>query len=324
MTAATIPVIDMRGAMQGEPAAMARAADAIRAACTTSGFFYISGHGVPDEVIARTVAEAQGFFRQPMEAKRRTAVNARHRGWNALGDALMYEAKKPDHKEFFSIGLELPADDPDVLAGEPLRGPNNWPADRPEFRAALAAYYDALGACGAQLLRCVALSLGADTEFFADKYRKRLQRTQVIYYPPQPPTAEDDDFGLAPHTDFGCITLLWQDDNGGLEVLERSSQKWIPAAPIPGTLVVNVGDLLGRWTNDRYASTPHRVVNRSGRERFSVATFYDPDFKATVDPRALGVDDADSHYAPISAGEHILGRIERSFGYRKKLPATAA
>ncbi len=311
-----IPVIDFAAARNGDPAA---AAAAIRQACETSGFFYIANHGVPQPVIEAALAQARRFFHQPQEAKRRVAINARHRGFNALGDALMYEARHPDYKEFYSIGLELPEDDPDVLAGEKLRGPNNWPADMPEFRAALWAYYEAMGACGADLLRSVAVSLDAAPDFFADKYRKRLQRTQIIYYPPHPPQAEADQFGLAPHTDFGCITLLWQDDSGGLEVLERSSKTWIPAPPIPGTLVINVGDLLGRWTNDRYASTPHRVVNRSGHERFSIATFYDPDFKAPVDPRALGVADGESHYPPTTAGEHILGRIERSFGYRKKL-----
>jgi isopenicillin N synthase-like dioxygenase len=319
----TIPIIDIAGLRRHDAAATEAAAAAIREACTARGFFYVAGHGVPATIIDAAAEQARHFFHLPLAVKRRAAVNARHRGFNALGDALMYEARHPDQKEFFSIGLELPEDDPDVLAGEKLRGPNNWPAEMPAFRAALSAYYEALGACGADLMRGVAVSLGLAPDFFADKYRKRLQRTQIIYYPPQPPMAEADVFGVAPHTDFGCITLLWQDDNGGLEVLDRASKAWIPATPIPGTLVVNAGDLLGRWTNDRYASTPHRVVNRSGRERFSIATFYDPDFKAIVDPRALGVAAAECRYPPVSAGEHILGRIERSFGYRKRLAATA-
>lgn len=314
-----IPVIDISGVRQGDPAAIAVAAAAIRAACLSSGFFYVTGHGVPGVVIDATLDQARAFFHQPLAKKRETAVNARHRGFNALGDALMYQATRPDQKEFFSIGLELPEDDPDVVAGEKLRGPNNWPSDMPAFRIALSAYYAAVGACGRDLMRAVAVSLDVAPDFFADKYRKPLQRTQIIYYPPQPPNSDADLFGLAPHTDFGCLTLLWQDDNGGLEVLERASQSWIPAPPIPDTLVVNVGDLLGRWTNDRYASTPHRVVNRSGRERFSIATFYDPDFKAPVDPRMLGTEDDDCRYPPVRAGEHILGRIERSFGYRKAL-----
>lgn len=314
-----LPIVDMSGVRSGDAQSMARAARDIHAAFTTVGFLYIANHGLPEPVVTDMVREAQGFFHQPLEKKREVAINKRHRGFNALGDALMYEATKPDYKEFYTIGLELPETDPDVVAGEPLRGPNNWPSDRPGLRQAMSAYYEEIGRCGADLLSCVAVSLGRPVDFFTPKYQKRLQRTQIIYYPPHPAGAASDQFGLAPHTDFGCITLLWQDQNGGLEVLERQSKTWIAAKPIPGTLVVNVGDLLARWTNDLYASTPHRVINKSGRERFSIATFYDPDFKAVVDPRELGVSDAACKYEPTTSGAHILGRIERSFGYRKTL-----
>jgi isopenicillin N synthase-like dioxygenase len=319
-----LPIVDMSGVRDGDAASIARAAREIHAAFTSVGFLYIANHGLPDAVVSDALREAQGFFRQPVEKKKEVAINKRHRGFNALGDALMYEATKPDYKEFYTMGLELPEDDPDVVAGEPLRGPNNWPADRPGLRTAMSTYYEEIGRCGADLLSCVAVSLGLTRDFFAGKYRKRLQRTQIIYYPPHPTGAGSDQFGLAPHTDFGCITLLWQDDNGGLEVLERQSKSWISATPIPGTLVVNVGDLLARWTNDLYASTPHRVINKSGRERFSIATFYDPDFKAVVDPRQLGVSESACKYEPTTSGAHILGRIERSFGYRKTLAAATS
>ena len=168
---------------------------------------------------------------------------------------------------------------------------------------------------GAGLLRAVAVGLGLQPGFFAQHYRKPLQRTQAIFYPPQDVGAEDEIFGLAPHTDFGCITLLWQDDNGGLQVRERQSGAWIDAPPLPGTLVVNVGDLLARWSNDRFASTPHRVLNRSGRERMSIATFHDPDFGAMVDGRDLGA--TAPRYEPITAGQHILNRFDAAFAYRK-------
>ncbi len=319
-----LPIVDMNGVRDGSAASIARAAAEIHKAFTTVGFLYIANHGLPTEVVDDALAEAKGFFHQPVEKKREVAINKRHRGFNALGDALMYEATKPDYKEFYTMGLELPEDDPDVVAGEPLRGPNNWPSDRPGLRRAMTTYYEEIGRCGADLLTCVAVSLGLAPDFFRSHYQKRLQRTQIIYYPPHPAGATTDQFGLAPHTDFGCITLLWQDSNGGLEVLERQSKSWIAATPIPGTLVVNVGDLLARWTNDRYASTPHRVINKSGRERFSIATFYDPDFKAVVDPRQLGASQADCKYEPTTSGAHILGRIERSFGYRKSLQGTAS
>lgn len=321
---AAIPIIDFADARAGDTRGMERIARDVYDACTTAGFFYMANHGIPRAVIEGAVAAGQAFFSLPIEQKREVAVNHRHRGFNRLGDATMYGAKKPDYKEFFSVGLELPEDDPNVLAGEPLRGPNNWPAFLPSFRPAVYAYYEAVGACGRDLLRVVALSLGVDADFFAAKYAKRLQRTQIVYYPPQPPELGADQFGVAAHTDYGCITLLWQDDNGGLQVRERSTGLWIDAVPISGTLVINVGDLLGRWTNDRFMSTPHRVINRSGRERYSIATFYDPDFSAVVDPREFGTAQDECKYEPVRTGDHILGRFEQSFGYRKKRAAAPA
>jgi isopenicillin N synthase-like dioxygenase len=325
MNAPELPVIDIAALRERGSSLAARRAVAgrIGRACGGIGFFYAVNHGVPRAVIEDAYRAGRRFFRLPNEDKLRVRVNARHRGFNALGDATMYRATRPDYKEFYSIGLELAEDDPDVLAGEPLRGPNNWPAFVPGFRAALTAYYEALGACGADLLRGVALSLGIAEEFFADKYEKRLQRTQIVYYPPQPPDLGDDQFGVAPHTDFGCITLLWQDERGGLEV-RRPDGGWLAAPPLPGSLVVNVADLLARWSNERYRSAEHRVVNRSGAERFSIATFYDPDFKAAVDPRDLGLPEgATPRHERTTAGAYILGRIDASFGYRKRAQAAA-
>ena len=235
-----------------------------------------------------------------------------------MGDALMYEAKKPDLKEFYSIGLELGADHPSVLSGEPLRGPNNWPAFMPELEAGFYPYHEAVGACGASLLEVVALSLRLGADFFSARYTLPLQRTQMIYYPPQAPDLGKDQFGVAPHTDYGCITLLYQDRSGGLQVRDRSNRSWIDATPIDGTFVVNVGDLLARWSNDRFASTPHRVINSSGHERYSIATFYDPSFATVVDPRDLGASEEECNYEPITAGRHILSRFDKSFGYRRK------
>ncbi len=314
-----IPIIDFAGVRARDAAASRAAAREVHRACTGVGFFYIAGHGISSDVIEAAAGAARRFFAFPPEAKRSVAANANHRGFHAKGDALMYGAIKPDAKEFYSIGLELGPDDPNVRAGEPLRGPNNWPSFMPELRPALYRYFEAMGACGAHLLRVVALSLGLDEAFFVPRYTKPLQRTQIIYYPPQPPMIEADQFGVAPHSDYGCITLLWQDDNGGLQVMNAASKSWIDAPPIPGTLVINVGDLLARWTNGRFSSTQHRVINRSGRERYSIATFFDPDFATLIDPRDLGTTAAECRYEPVRAGEYILGRFDQSFGYRKKL-----
>ncbi|RBH57284.1 MULTISPECIES: 2-oxoglutarate and iron-dependent oxygenase domain-containing protein [Pseudomonas] len=312
-----LPLIDMSGVREGDQASIRRAADAIRTACCDTGFFYIINHGVPQPVIDRAMSAAAEFFAYPTEVKREAAVNKRHRGWHALGGATMYEASKPDHKEFFSIGLELAEDDPSVLAGEALRGPNQWPAFMPSLREVLAEYYQEIGKAGADLLRVVAVGLGIDEHFFIDKYTKPLQRTQMVYYPPQPAQADADQFGVAPHTDYGCITLLYQDNSGGLQVRELGSNSWIDATPIPGSLVVNVGDLLARWSNNRFRSTLHRVINRSGHERYSIATFYDPTYGALVDPCELGIDSAQSLYPLVAAGDYILKRIDDSMAYRK-------
>ncbi|AZD36945.1 2-Oxobutyrate oxidase, putative [Pseudomonas chlororaphis subsp. aurantiaca] len=313
-----LPLIDMSGVREGNKASIRRASDAIRTACCDIGFFYIINHGVPQPVIDKAMAAAREFFAYPAEVKRQVAVNKRHRGWHALGGATMYEATKPDHKEFFSIGLELAEADPCVIAGEALRGPNQWPEFMPSLREALADYYQEVAKAGADLLRVVAVGLGIDEDFFADKYTKPLQRTQMVYYPPQPPQAEADQFGVAPHTDYGCITLLYQDNSGGLQVRELGSNRWIDATPILGSLVVNVGDLLAHWSNDRFRSTLHRVINTSGHERYSIATFYDPTYGAKVDPCNLGIAPAQSLYPPVAAGDYILKRIDDSMAYRKK------
>jgi isopenicillin N synthase-like dioxygenase len=302
-----LPIIDISGLRAQDFKQSLTVAQQIHDAFCDTGFLYITGHGVPQDVIDRATSEAMGFFQEPQEIKNRVAVSKYHRGFNALGDALMYGASKPDYKEFYQVGLELSEEDADVIAGQPLRGPNNWPE------------WHEIAACGQDLLRGVALSLDLPPDFFVSRYQKPLQRTQAVYYPPHPAEAEDDLFGLSAHSDFGCITLLWQDNNGGLEA-QTVDGEWIPAPPIEGTLIVNVGDLLERWSNNRFQSTIHRVMNRSGRERLSIATFYDPDFNAMVDPTDLGIPPNENvMFPPVSAGAHILDRIDRSFGYRKKV-----
>ncbi|WP_416898513.1 MAG: isopenicillin N synthase family dioxygenase [Minwuia sp.] len=305
-----LPVIDLSPLRETGDGGQVPAA--IRAAMEAHGFFYVTGHGLSGDLIARTRAAALDFFRRPVEEKRKVAVTKHHRGWNALGDARMYGAEKPDYKEFFQVGLDLPLDDPDVAAGQPLRGPNVFPDEPTAFRPAFEAWFRAIAEAGDLLLQGVALSLETDRHFFRPHYGKPLQRTQAVWYPRQPMELGEDQFGVAPHTDFGLITLLWQDGSGGLEVL-HPNDGWIAAPPAEGTLVVNAGDLMQRWTGGRYRSTPHRARNRHVDDRLSIATFYDPAFTAPVDPADFGAEGE-----ATTAGEHILGRINESFGYRKK------
>ena len=226
----------------------------------------------------------------------------------------MRGSARVDLKESGIWGIDIAADDPDYVAGNRMHGANRWPAELPLMRAAFNRYFDAANACGRMLLRGFAASLDAPPDTFVRSFTKPVTRCSAVFYPPQSPDASEDQFGVAPHTDYGVITVLYQDPIGGLEVRTRSGD-WVVAHPIPGTLVINVGDLLARWTNDRFQSTPHRVVNRSGRERLSIAAFVDPDYDTLIDPVVRSGDAA--RYAPITCGEYILGRFDQSFAYRQ-------
>ena len=311
-----IPTIDLGPLLAEAPGALERTADEIVGASRGLGFYYVVNHGIAPEVIARAHAAERAFFALPAEQKRRVAVNEINRGWMEMGKALMYGATRTDLKELFSWGLELGPDDPEVRAGVPLRGANLWPDEAlPGMRPAILGFYEAGRRTGARLLRAVAVGLGLAPDAFASRFAKPMARGQLIWYPPQPAEAGEDQFGVAAHTDFGCLTMVWQDDCGGLQVMARDGQ-WVEAPPVPGALLVNVGDLLARWSNDRFASTRHRVVNSSGRERYSMAVFYDPDYGAVVDPRDLGLAPGEApHYPPTLAGEHLLARFNQVFAH---------
>ena len=311
----SLPVIDLAPLRADGAAGLGAVAAEIRRAAEEVGFFYVAGHGIDPALQTRAQETAHRFFALPEERKRRVAVDRRNRGFLAMGDCRLPGAAATDLKEVFFWGPEAAADDPAVLAGQPLVGPNNWPEDLPELRLAVWPYYQAVLEVAADLLRAVAVSLGLEPGFFAARYRRPLGRGQLVFYPPHPEGAEVPNFGAAPHCDFGCLTLLLQDHNGGLEVRDHGGA-WRAAPPLEGTLVVNIGDLLARWSNDRFRSTLHRVVNRSGRRRLSIPVFYDPDSDAVIDPRDMGLPPGEApRYDAIAAGDYILSRNKLSFAH---------
>ena len=316
MDEAAIPVIDIAPALDGSNVGLV--ASQIHCAATQSGFFYIKGHGIAPGLMEQAFAVAQDFFEQPVELKQTVAVDTNQRGWMATGMSTLQGAKTHDLKEVFFWGAETAHDDPDLLAHKPLVAANRWPdAAYPRLRRDLEPYYDALCAVARQVMGALALSLDRPADFFDAAYAKPLARGQLVYYPPSTAADEAEErFGVAAHTDFGVLTFLLQDSNGGLQVKLKSG-KWIEAPPIEGTLVCNIGDLLARWSNDRFASTLHRVINRSGRARYSIPVFFDPHTDMVVDPRDLGVAEADCLYPPVKAGEHIAGRNKKSFAQFK-------
>ena len=297
-----IPVIDVASLLSADSAGLEHVAAEMLAASESIGFFYIRNHGVARGLIDAVVAQAFAFFRRPQEEKLRLRVNPHHRGFIPIGEATMYRSAKADLKESFIWGLEAVA-------------PNRWPDFQPEMRILLSEYFDACHAIAWRLMRAFAIALGVEQDYFVRRIARPISRGSAVYYPPQAAGLEDDQFGVAPHTDYGCLTLVYQANVGGLEVYSRN-REWVLAHRIEDTFVVNVGDLLARWTNDRFRSTAHRVVNRSGEERLSIAMFVDPDDDCVIEPVCRAGEAP--RYPPVSCGEYIRGRFDQSFAYRRK------
>ena len=325
--AGEVPVIDIAPLRDGVDAA--RVGAELARAATEVGFLYVSNHGVDTTLVERARRTAIEFFRLPDAAKREAGTNQFHHGYLKPGSTKMYDDAKLDLKESFNWGIEFggerdgeldgkPGVEPDAEAApaNPLLGPNEWPAAMPELRASVYPYFEAASACAEDLLRGFALGAGLDAEHFIRLRDRPVSRGSLQYYPPQPAGAEEDQFGVAPHTDFGVLTVLCQDEIGGLQIQRRTGE-WAAMPPIPGTLVVNIGDLLERWSNRRYRSTVHRVINASGRERLSLVLAYDPNFETLVDPRAFCAEDETQRDEPITCGDYLLWRFRKAFSYRQ-------
>ncbi|RAI40184.1 isopenicillin N synthase family dioxygenase [Rhodoplanes roseus] len=313
---AQLPIIDVTGLSSSNPQDRAAVGAALQAACRDKGFFYVTGHGVPQGLIDAVLAEAKAFFDQPMERKHAVdkALSFCNRGYEPLKGQTLEPGAPPDLKEGYYIGPDLPLDDPRVVARRFNRGPNQWPADLPGFRPAMQAYFAALTDLGARLMRGLALSLDLPEDHFAVFDRDPLATLRLLHYPPQPANAAPGEKGCGAHTDFGSLTLLLQDGVGGLQVWDEAGGTWIHAPPVPGAYVVNLGDLIARWTNDRYRSTLHRVVNVSGRERYSVPFFYtgNPDQPIACIPTCLAPGETPK-YAPTTVEAHLQDMYARTY-----------
>jgi isopenicillin N synthase-like dioxygenase len=305
MTVSEIPVIDVSGLGSRDRAARAAVSDQIGRACNEIGFFYVSGHGVPEATVEAAVEAARRFFERPVEAKMAIHAGATNRGYTPLRES-EHEPGKADLNEGFEMGFPVPAGDPDADGSNPVRMPNRWP-DLPGFREPVEAYYDAVFDLGLTILRGFALHFDLPETFFADRFARPVADMRLAHYPPQ--SGSRVEYGTFDHTDHGVITVLWQDANGGLEVQTRDGE-WLPAPPVPGTFVVNIGDLMARWTNGRFRSTPHRVINRSGRDRHSIPFFFNPDFETVIDPKDLpGVSEGSEVLPPVISGPYLIRRF---------------
>ncbi|QPM88815.1 isopenicillin N synthase family dioxygenase [Pseudooceanicola algae] len=310
----SLPIIDISGLASSDPTDRAMVGASIRSACLAHGFFYVTGHGIPDGLIDAVMTETRSLFDLPDAAKDAVdkAQSPCNRGYEQLGGQTLQPGALPDRKEGYYIGEELTARDPRVATGKFNQGPNQWPADLPGFRPTMMAYFGALTTLGDTLMRGMALSLDLPEDYFADFCDQPAATLRLLHYPPAQPDVPDE-MGAGAHTDFGGLTMLLQDNVGGLQVRDDDGS-WIDAPPIPGAFVVNLGDMIARWTNDTYRSTLHRVINRSGRERYSVPFFYtgQQDHEVACIPTCLAAGET-AKYPPITVENHLRAMYDRTY-----------
>ncbi len=308
----TLPILDLSSWREGDRASLSTIAAEVGAACRDVGFFYVGNHGVDKDLIERAFAQSRRFFALPLAERQALAIEkiGGNRGYSGMLHEALDPGRGPDLKEAFNVGLEIAPDDPELLSGKPFRSLNAWPR-LPGFRETLLAYYDACAALGARLHRAFATDLGLEPDFFGDKFDRPMATLRLLHYP-APPTGSEPRTGAGAHTDYGNLTLLATDDVGGLEVRARTGE-WIDAPVVPGAFIVNIGDCLMRWTNDIYVSTPHRVISRSERERYSIAFFYDPNPDAIVEMIPSCVRQGKRvRYPPILAADYLKQRLDAS------------
>lgn len=316
-----VPIIDV-GALVAEDCDRFAVSRQINAACRQSGFFYVVGHGVDVELMRRIEQLSREFFALTVQEKEKIAMSNGGRAWRGyfrVGDELT--SGKPDQKEGVYFGQELPLDHPLVVAETPLHGPNQFP-DRPAgFRDAVVEYMQALTFLGHRLMSGIALAIGIEEDYFQKQgTADPLTLFRIFNYPP---TAGSQLWGVGEHTDYGLLTILLQDEIGGLEV--KTTGGWISAPPIRGSFVCNIGDMLDRMTRGVYRSTPHRVRNASSQHRLSFPFFFDPNFFAPV--RSIDMPDGESaeddqesrwdrssvHIFSGTYGDYLLNKIGKVF-----------
>jgi isopenicillin N synthase-like dioxygenase len=315
--AGTLPVIDVAPLLDGGDAH--DVAREIAGACRDLGFFYAVGHGIGDETLAALNESSRKFFALPEAEKMEIAMAHGGRAWRGyfpVGGELT--SGKPDRKQGLYFGEELGADDARVKAGLPLHGANLFPDAVPALKPAVLRFMDEATHAAHAIMEGVALSLSLERQYFHETY---TAHPTLLFRVFEYPAGDDESWGVGEHTDYGLLTLLAQDEIGGLQV--KTPNGWIEAPPIEGALVCNIGDMLDRLTGGLYRSTPHRVRNISGKSRLSFPFFFDPGWEAQIVPLPAQAgahddsgerwDQANVHAFSGAYGEYLLAKVAKVF-----------
>ena len=327
MSDSPVPIIDISGYRSGALADKLRVAHAIDEACRAIGFLVVSGHGVPEAAVERADRATRAFFDLPLASKSRYAPGASgaYRGYHALeSNAIAYSlddrAAPPDLLERYSMGrVEIDPADPYYSRNEMARSafaPNVWPTELPDFAPAMIDYYRAMERLALDLMRLFALALGLDEHWFDDKVDKHMTHLVVQNYPDQETPPRPGQLRCGAHSDYGSMTILKTENKpGGLEVRAADGQ-WKPVQAVPGAFIVNLGDLMAQWTNDRWVSTMHRVVNPprdkiAGTRRQSLIFFHQPNYDAAIECLPNCLDGGRAKYKPTTSGEHLYMKMTK-------------
>ncbi|TFK70556.1 Clavaminate synthase-like protein [Pluteus cervinus] len=297
-------------------------AQEVRDACINVGFFYVKNHGIPEDFISGALTMAERFFSLPsedkMEIENRKSPN--FMGYSPLLSGNNDPEGGGDLQEGFEFGWEeleqsSISDESKKEAGA-MAGSNVWPTQVPGFREAVLQYYHAAVKLGKSLFPIFALALNQEEDFFSDKTQHSAALLKLLHYPPQTGPVDERVIGIGAHTDWECFTILWQQP--GIEALQvlNSEKQWIKAPPIPGTLVINLGDQLARWTNDHFKSTVHRAINRSGVRRYSIPLFFGTDYNVPLEAIPSCVSETNPYkYEVITAGEYVKSRLQATYNH---------
>jgi isopenicillin N synthase-like dioxygenase len=301
----------------------------VRHASEEVGFFYLAGHGVPDEVVDAAFAASREFHAMPLLEKRRLAINENNIGYLEPNQSMqrastVHKATRPNYNESFFISHDRGSDHPDVLAGLPLRGQNQWPDGHAGLRRAMVEYFQTLDAVGERMLPVLARSLDLPAGWFAPFFQDEAHvNLRFLHYPPQE-TDDDEQFGQGPHTDNSFITILARTEVPGLAV-RLPSGEWLAPPLVPGTFLVNLGNIMKRWSNDRFLSTPHGVLNDSGRDRYSIAFFYSPNVASRIEcmPTCTGPGNP-PRYPPAVYRDLVLEFYNANYFHRRSYAGKTA
>jgi isopenicillin N synthase-like dioxygenase len=288
-----VPVIDLAPAWSGGAEGRRQVAAQIAEACGRVGFFYVKNHRISGLDICDIFRTSVDFHNLPLDAKMEVSITKNNHAQGYLHGMTKGNEKSitANMQEAFQIKRPLADDDPDLLAGKPLHGKIPWPSAMPNLEPRMMAYYNKVNTLGYELLDLFELSLGMEAGALKQYFTKDMNSLRLLHYPPQQPEDEGVNLGARAHTDTNAFTILAQDNNGGLEIRNRDNE-WVAVPPIAGTLVVNVGEVLKVWTDGVYSSTLHRVINRSGRERYSIPFFMYPSYDALIQPLMKNPDPA--------------------------------